>query len=186
MKTEPACISPAELSRLLSQGGCQLVDVREPVEHAEAHVSGCKLIPLGQLEARAAELNRAKPVIVMCQAGKRGQSALEKLQRLGFTDVRNLEGGIQAWKAAGQPCAAGARKVLPLMRQVQLVIGAFVLAGSLLTHFVDPRWIYLPMFFGAGLVFAGSTGFCGLAMLLARMPWNQVCQNSTTPTSCCN
>lgn len=186
MKTESACISPGELAKLLASGGCQLVDVREPVEHAEAHVSGCRLIPLAQLEARAGELDPTKPVIVMCQAGKRGQKALETLQRLGFNNVRNLEGGIQAWLSAGQPCAAGSRKVLPLMRQVQLVIGFFVLAGSLLTHFVDPRWIYLPMFFGAGLIFAGSTGFCGLALLLARMPWNRVCESSAAPTSCCS
>lgn len=187
MKTESSCISPASLATLLATGGCQLVDVREPVEHAEAHVSGCHLIPLGQIEARAGELDRTKPVIVMCQAGKRGQAALEKLQRLGFSDVRNLEGGILAWKAAGMICAAGASKVLPLMRQVQLVIGFFVLSGSLLTHLVDPRWIYLPMFFGAGLIFAGGTGFCGLAMLLAKMPWNRIgTTGSCAPTSCCN
>jgi rhodanese-related sulfurtransferase len=174
MKTLSASISATELSRLLENQSCQLIDVREPVEHAESHVAGARLIPLGQLESRAAEIDPAKPVVVMCHAGKRGQAAMEKLQRLGFQDVGNLEGGILAWKAAGKSCAAGEKKVFPLMRQVQIVIGSFVLSGCLLTLFVDPRWIYLPMFFGTGLIFAGTTGFCGLAILMAKMPWNRV------------
>lgn len=174
MKTPSPTISVSELCQLLSSEDCQLIDVREPIEHAESHVAGARLIPLGQIEARAAEIDRTKPVVVMCQAGKRGQAASEKLQQLGFPEVRNLEGGMLAWKAAGKPCAAGEKKVFPLMRQVQIVIGAFVLGGSLLTLYVDPRWVYLPMFFGAGLIFAGTTGFCGLAILMAKMPWNRV------------
>ncbi len=169
----PSTVSAAELSQLLAAGGVQLIDVREPVEHAEAHVAGSTLIPLGQIESRAGEIEKARPVVVMCQSGKRGQQAAERLRKLGFGDVRNLEGGLQAWKAAGQPCAAADRAVMPLMRQVQIIIGSFVLAGSLLTAFVDPRWVYVPMFFGAGLIFAGVTGFCGLALLVARLPWNR-------------
>jgi len=180
------CLSPQELAVALAAGGCQLIDVREPVEHAEAHVNGAKLIPLGQIESRCSEINPQQPVIVMCQAGKRGQTAADKLRKLGFSDVRNLEGGLLAWKAAGMVCVEGTRKCLPLMRQVQLVIGLCVFTGSLLAVFVDPRWVYLPMFFGAGLIFAGSTGFCGLALLLAKMPWNQVSTTSCKKPSCCS
>ncbi len=183
MKTATDCpsLSPHELAEHLKLDGCQLVDVREPVEHAEAHVSGAKLIPLGQIEGRCSEIDRKRTVIVMCQAGKRGQAAAEKLRALGFTDVCNLAGGLNAWKDAGMPCAAGSRKVMPLMRQVQIAVGFFVLTGSLLTAFVDPHWVYLTMFFGAGLLFAGLSGFCGLAMILAKMPWNSV-----TAASCCS
>ena len=179
-------LSPQELASALAAGGCQLIDVREPVEHAEAHVNGAKLISLGQIESRCGEINPQQPVIVMCQAGKRGQTAADKLRKLGFNDVRNLEGGLLAWKAAGMVCVEGTRKCLPLMRQVQLVIGLCVFTGSLLAVFVDPRWAYLPMFFGAGLIFAGSTGFCGLALLLAKMPWNQVSTASCNKPSCCS
>jgi rhodanese-related sulfurtransferase len=179
-------LSPQQLASALAAGGCQLIDVREPVEHAEAHVSGARLIPLGRIEARCSEIDRQRPVIVMCQAGKRGQAAAEKLLKLGFNDVRNLEGGMLAWKAAGMVCAEGSRQGIPLMRQVQLVIGACVFVGSLLAVWVDPRWVYLPMFFGAGLIFAGSTGFCGLALLLAKMPWNQVSPATSVKPSCCS
>lgn len=173
MNTE-SCILPSELAAALQSGDCQLIDVREPVEHAESHVSGAKLIPLGQIESRCGELDRAKPVFVMCQAGKRGAAAAEKLRSSGFTDVRNLEGGILAWKAAGLPCATGAKIVLPLMRQVQIIVGFCVLLGALLAVYVDPRWVWLCAFFGAGLLFAGLSGFCGMAMVLAKMPWNRV------------
>ena len=181
-----AGLSPQELAAALAAGGCQLVDVREPVEHAEAHVASARLIPLGQIEARCGEIDPHKPVVVMCHAGKRGQTAADKLRQLGFNDVRNLEGGLLAWKAAGMVCVEGTRKCLPLMRQVQLVIGLCVFTGSLLAVLVDPRWVYLPMFFGAGLIFAGSTGFCGLALLLAKMPWNQVRTASCDKSSCCS
>lgn len=185
MKTD-ICILPRELASALEAGGCQLIDVREPVEHAESHLSGAKLIPLGQIEARCGELDKSKPVMVMCQAGKRGAAAADKLRALGFSDVRNLEGGILAWKAAGLPCATGSKAVMPLMRQVQITVGFLVLLASVLAVTVNPAWIYLCMFFGAGLLFAGLSGFCGLAMILAKMPWNRVDGSSCSKTSCCS
>ncbi len=184
MKTE-SCILPRELAAALEAGGCQLIDVREPVEHAESHVAGAKLIPLGQIESRRDEIDRTRPVFVMCQAGKRGATATEKLRALGFNDVRNLEGGILAWKAAGLPCTAAAKAVLPLMRQVQITVGTLVLLSALLTAYVDPRCVWLCAFFGAGLIFAGLSGFCGLAMILAKMPWNRVADSSCSHGSCC-
>ena len=165
----------------MKAGGCQLIDVREPVEHAESHVAGAKLMPLGQLEARCSGIDRSSPVVVMCQAGKRGAAATEKLLALGFTQARNLEGGILAWKSAGLPCAKGQKAVMPLMRQVQTVAGACILTGSLLAVMLHPAWVYLPMFFGTGLLFAGLSGWCGMGLLLAKMPWNQM-----EGTSCSN
>jgi rhodanese-related sulfurtransferase len=179
------CILPRELAETLQAGGCQLIDVREPVEHAESHVPGARLIPLGQIETRCGELAKSKPVVVMCQAGKRGAAAAAKLRTLGFPEVRNLEGGILAWKASGLPCATGSRVVMPLMRQVQVTIGFMVLLGALLAVYHDPRWVWLCAFFGAGLVFAGLSGFCGLAILLAKMPWNRVPGSSCKTNSCC-
>jgi hypothetical protein len=85
-----------------------------------------------------------------------------------------LEGGMVAWRAAGLPIREGAKKVLPLDRQVQLIVGSMVLIGTLLGAFVNPWLLIIPGFFGAGLAFAGATGTCALGMMLARMPWNQV------------
>jgi rhodanese-related sulfurtransferase len=171
MKTQS--IQPHALAAMLANEGCQLVDVREPVEHAEIHVAGARLIPLGQLHSRQHELDAHRPVVLMCHAGKRGESAAATLSAAGFSNVQNLEGGMLAWQAAGLPSVVGERRGLPLMRQVQVVIGLCVLFGSLLAVLVDPRWVYLCMFFGAGLIFAGLSGFCGLAIMLSRMPWNR-------------
>lgn len=174
-------ILPDELRAQLATGCC-LVDVREPVEHAAEHIDGAKLIPLGQIERRMAEIPPDHPVVVMCHSGKRGSEALRKLQALGFSDARNLDGGIVAWKAANFPTTRSAKKIFPLMQQVQLTIGIGVLTGVILSQTVDPRWAYMSGFFGAGLIFAGSTGWCGLAIVMSKMPWNRTPGN----TSCAN
>lgn len=183
MKTA-VCIPSPELQRLISEGSCRLIDVREPVEFSEEHVDGSYLIPLGELEGRCGEIDKAKPVVVMCRSGTRGQKALSKLQTLGFNDVQNMEGGILAWKSSGLPVECSPRKMLPLMQQVQLVIGLGVLTGSILAITVNPLFALLSAFFGAGLTLAGSTGWCGLALLLAKMPWNNTACAANT-TSCC-
>lgn len=180
-------IQSNELKKLLNNDSseCCLVDVREPVEHAEEHIAGAKLIPLGQLENRKDEIDDNTPVVVMCRSGKRGMEALQKLEAMGFKNVRNLEGGILAWKSSGHPINKGDRKVFPLMQQVQITIGFGVLLGVILSKTVDPNFIYLSAFFGAGLLFAGLSGWCGLAILLSKMPWNRVDnQPCCTPKNC--
>ncbi len=184
--TSHASISPHDLKTRLEQGDCHLVDVREPVEHAEEHITGSRLIPLGELEKRAHEISRDEPLVVMCRSGKRGGQALEKLQSQGFTNIQNLDGGILAWKEAGHPVGKTEKKVFPLMQQVQLVIGLGVLTGVILSLLVHPNWVFLSAFFGAGLVFAGSTGWCGLAMLMSKMPWNRVNGQSACASGSCS
>ncbi len=169
-----APISPAELQALLTQG-CTLVDVREGVEHAEGHLAGAISIPLGEIQQRVGEIDRSQPVVVMCRGGMRGAKAAAELEVLGLAGSRNLEGGLLAWQAAGLPVTGAKRRgSLPLMQQVQVVIGCGVLVGVILSRLVHLNFIWLSGFFGAGLIFAGSTGWCGLAMLMAKMPWNRV------------
>lgn len=185
MKNENYTLTPAGLKPLLASGCC-LVDVREPVEYAEEHVAGAKLIPLGQLEKRSSEISRDTPIVVMCRSGKRGEEARKKLEAIGITDVRNLEGGIIAWKEAGLPVKTGGRTMLPLMQQVQLTIGLGVLTGAVLALTVNPLWVLLCAFFGAGLTMAGSTGWCGLAILMSKMPWNRVAGESCCASGNCS
>ncbi len=186
MKPTDPSILPDELRTWMSTGCC-LVDVREPVEYAEEHISGAKLIPMGRIEQRLMEIDRSQPLVVMCRSGKRGAEALKKLESLGLTRARNLEGGILAWKAAGLPVTHGIKKVFPLMQQVQLCIGIGVLAGAILSKTVHPNWVFLSAFFGAGLIFAGSTGHCGLAILISKMPWNRgIAKTCGTTGSCAN
>jgi len=74
-----------------------LIDVREPWEFAHARIEGARLLPLGGIFDWAPELNRDASYVVMCHHGLRSAQAVLILKRLGFNDVWNLSGGIDAW-----------------------------------------------------------------------------------------
>lgn len=169
-------ISPGELSALCRAGSVhELLDVRTVPEYAGAHVPGAKLIPLNELNAGAylAEHEPGRPIYVLCQSGMRAAKAIEEFERAGCDDCVLVEGGTQAWAEAGLPVHRGARSVLPIMRQVQIVIGGLAAAGSILALAVNRWFVIVPLVLSCGLLFAGITGTCGLALLLARMPWNR-------------
>ena len=88
-------------------------------------------------------------------------------------DAYVLEGGLDAWKKAGLPVLADASQPLELQRQVQIAAGSLIVLGAVLGATVSPWFHALSGFVGAGLVFAGVSGFCGLARVLMRMPWNR-------------
>jgi rhodanese-related sulfurtransferase len=179
-------VSPQELQRRLAAGqAARLLDVRTPGEFAAAHVPGARLIPLDELDAAAFSRERdgdASPVYVLCQSGGRARRAIEKLEHAGTRGCVLVEGGTQAWIDAGLPVNRGQSRVLPLMRQVQIVVGSLSAAGALLALTVNPLFAIVPLVIGSGLLFAGLTGFCGLALLLAKMPWNK---SSAGNSSCC-
>ena len=83
--------------------GALVLDVREPFEYADAHVEGTVLVPLATVSGRAGEFPKGEPVFVFCRTGNRSLAAAEALVAAGFSDVRNVDGGIVAWHAAGLP-----------------------------------------------------------------------------------
>jgi len=186
IESKSKTISPAALSAILGAGdNHELLDVRTPPEYTSAHVPGARMIPLNELKVEAflAQHKPGRPIYVLCQAGARAGKAIEQFERAGCEDCVLVEGGTQAWIDAGLPVHRGASKVLPLMRQVQIVVGSLAAAGAILALAVDPWFAVLPLFLGCGLVFAGITGTCGMALLLARMPWNReqgACSNCCT------
>jgi rhodanese-related sulfurtransferase len=177
-------IRPVELSQLLSSGAAaELLDVRTPPEFARAHVPGAKLIPLNELNAQdyLRQHQPGRPVYVLCQAGMRAEKAIAQLAAAGCPDCVLVEGGTQAWIDAGLPVERGESKVLPLMRQVQIVVGSMSAIGAALALLVSPQFALIPLLFGCGLLVAGLTGTCGMALVLARMPWNRQIEAS----ACC-
>lgn len=152
-----------------------LIDVREPTEHDAQRIPGARLLPLGTVSAAALPAECAnKKLVVHCGGGGRANTACQKLLAENpALELYNLEGGIRAWVAAGLPVISGERSVLPLERQVQLTLGILLLAASLLAYALSPAFLLLTGAIGAGLTFAGATGFCGLAHCIARMPWNR-------------
>ena len=150
-----------------------LIDVREPAEHAAQKIPDAALHPVGSICCSGIP-QTDKKILIHCQKGMRGSNACQKLMaENGALEVYNIEGGIEAWKQAGLPVESSGNKVLPLDRQVQLTIGLSVLILGLLGYFVDSVFALGTAFFGAGLTNAGLTGWCGLAKLMAKMPWNQ-------------
>jgi len=94
-------------------------------------------------------------------------------QAAGFPNVLSVEGGTDAWQRAGLPVVRGQDKVISLERQVRIAAGLLVLIGIAMGWLVHPVFLGLSAFVGAGLTFAGITDWCGMGMLLAKMPWNQ-------------
>lgn len=167
-------IDAATVKRWMDSGEAVVVDVREPAEYAAESIEGANLLPLSAVSKSALPEVHDKKLVIHCRTGKRSSNACEKLLAEDPNlEVYNLEGGISAWRAAGYQVVSSGKYFLPLDRQVQLTIGLGVLAGSLLAYFVNPLFFLLTGFFGGGLIFAGLSGFCGLAMVMAKMPWNQ-------------
>lgn len=180
-------IQAAQLNQdLQSDKLVALIDVRTPVEHDEMHISGSRLMPLDRLDADAVKsaIGQAEQCVIICRSGKRAEQAFQKLRAAGCENLSILDGGVTAWEAAGLPLERSERKRLPLMRQVQLIIGVLALTGSVLALTVDKNFAIIPAFLGAGLTLAGSTGWCGLAILLSKMPWNKVDGGGCTVTTC--
>jgi rhodanese-related sulfurtransferase len=178
-------ISPRQLHDVVQAGQpVELIDVRTPVEFREVHVGFARNVPLDQVDGAISAAGRnGQPLYVICRSGNRAAQACQRLAAAGFTNVINVEGGTQAWDAAGLPVVRG-QKAISLERQVRIAAGSIVLVASLLGYFVHPYFIGLAAFVGAGLVFAGITDTCGMGMLLARMPWNQVRETPVSATTC--
>ncbi len=172
--TEPVEVPPALLAQWLREAGAVLVDVREDFEHAQERISGAENCPLSRFDPETLRRRYGERRIVFhCRSGRRSRDAAERFRR-GTEPVFHLSGGIVAWSEGGLPVerrAGGPR--IDVMRQTQLVIGSAVLAGTLLGLLLSPWFLILPAFMGSGLIFAGASGTCGMAVMLARMPWNR-------------
>jgi rhodanese-related sulfurtransferase len=169
-------IDVTHLAEKKREGSVELIDVRTPVEFRELHAEGAKNVPLDSLDPQQICESRngrsGQPLYVICRSGARGAKAVQKLVDAGVEDAINVEGGTLAWEQAGLPVERG-RKAISLERQVRIVAGFLTLLGAVLGFFVNPYFIGLSAFIGAGLMFAGLTDTCGMGMMLAKMPWNQ-------------
>lgn len=162
-----------------------IIDVREPDEHAVENIDGAILQPLGTITYDNLPPFSGKKLVIHCRSGKRSAHACQKiLAENPDIEIYNLAGGIMAWsqenaiKSPESTQSLESQKILkmtpiPLGRQVQIVIGFCIFLSSFLTYAFDASFVFLTGFFGAGLVFAGITGFCGLGILLLKMPWNR-------------
>jgi rhodanese-related sulfurtransferase len=169
-------LAPAEVQARLSAGRAVLIDIREPDEFARSHVPGARSVPLSTWES--ARLPAGIETIFTCRSGMRTAGACDRLAAKVEGAAYVLEGGTDAWGKAGLPLAVDAKAPMEIMRQVQITAGSLVLAGVILGFLVTPAFFGLAAFVGAGLTFAGATGFCGMARLLMLAPWNRAARTA--------
>jgi rhodanese-related sulfurtransferase len=177
MSTAPATISTADFAALLAKGTVSVLDVRTPAEFAECHVACAKLAPLDALDpkkaADALKPEPGTPIYLLCKSGGRATKAAEQFIAAGIPNVCVVTGGTDACAAAGVPVERGAKAVLPLDGQVRIAIGTLILLFWLLARTVHPYFFYLIPLMAVALIVSGLTGFCGMAILLGKAPWNQ-------------
>lgn len=177
MSNETSTISPNACQARIARGEViDLIDVRTPGEFASLRAAVARSVPLETIvSAFAGALQAGPPILLLCKSGARATKARSALLAAGCErDVCVVEGGTDAWVASGLPVVRDdSRCVLSLDRQVRIVAGSLVAIGAALGFLVHPYWIALSFAVGCGLVFAGVTNTCGLAMLLARLPWNR-------------
>jgi len=164
-------IDARQATRLMDEKGATLVDIREPMEHARENIPGAKLMPLSKFAPACFDKN-GPPVIFHCQGGNRTAANADKLAGCGAPEIYILKAGIAGWKDAGFRTSLDRTKPIEIQRQVQIAAGSLVLLGLILAV-VSPWFAALSAFVGAGLVFAGVSGWCGMAKVLAWMPWNR-------------
>jgi rhodanese-related sulfurtransferase len=167
-------LSPQQVRERINAGNAVLVDIREPDEFARSHVKGAQSQPLSTWEKAHLTIDPDADVIFTCRSGMRTAGACDRLAARVNGDAFVLEGGLDAWAKAGLPVETNADAPMEIMRQVQIAAGSLVLIGVVLGFLFAPAWFALSGFVGAGLTFAGVSGFCGMARLLMLAPWNRV------------
>ncbi len=173
-----------EINNLLDSGNeCQVIDVREFSEFDSERIANARLMPLSNFEKHVDDIDRSKPVYLMCRSGNRAKQAADKLSNKGFTDIHVIEGGMAAWSQASLPIVNGNSKIWSLERQVRFAAGLLILSGILLSVLISQHMILISGFVGAGLAFSALTDTCGMGMILARMPWNKapiICETAAS------
>jgi len=169
-------VSAQQLAVLAGSGKLHILDVRTPGEFASLRIAGSVNVPFERLDPPAllARFGADTPLYCVCQTGTRSQLAADRLRAAGFTNVVHADGGTNAWTSADLPLLRGERSVISLERQVRIAAGLISVLGIIAGALIHPAGYVVSALVGAGLVYAGVTNTCGMSMVLARLPWNQV------------
>lgn len=167
-------ISAEELKKLYGNSDIIICDIREADEFQREHIIDAKNTPLSQFNVEQMnELAKNSTLVFHCQSGTRTRNSEAKFQAINCNEVLVLKDGFSSWKKLGCAVEVNNKAPLPIMRQVQIAAGFLILLGVVLSLLVSPVFILLSGFVGAGLMFAGISGFCGMANLLMLLPYNK-------------
>lgn len=167
----------AQQAQELINKGAKFIDIRSPEEFSRERLEHSTNIPAEELaimQMLPSHLVSAPCLIFHCQSGFRTKNAIDDIDKFAEDSrkVYILEGGLNAWKNQGYATDFDPKQPLPIMRQVQVAAGSLVLLGTVLAFF-SKFFLLITAFVGGGLVFAGLTGFCGMAKVLEKAPWNE-------------
>lgn len=167
-------VSPRDAKKLIDQGAI-LIDIRDHTEYMREHIPYARSLPLTDISAgKLIEGVDRQTVIFHCQTGIRTvQNSNVLTKAANTTSTLFMAGGINAWKSDGLLTIEDRKQPLPIMRQVQIVAGTLILTSVVLGYTIDSRLFILSGLVGAGLLFAGISGLCGMASFLLKMPWNK-------------
>lgn len=166
-------IQPKEAAKLIREGAV-CIDIRNKDEYAQKHIAQAINVPIDQFGASVLPLQGAKAVIYHCKTGHRTQMNIQKIEANTSCPGYIMEGGLDAWEKANLPVQYDKSQPISLQRQVQIVAGSLILVGVVLGAALTPLFYLLSGVIGAGLLFAGISGTCGLAYLFMKMPWNRI------------
>jgi rhodanese-related sulfurtransferase len=168
-------LKPDELLERMQKkdGSLFIVDVRSEDEFNSGSLEGALCIPHDVIGSMAHTIPKDKDLVLLCQSGKRSAKARGHLLQPDFNSVYELEGGMKAWQEAKHPVVKK-RSAIPIQRQVLIVAGTIVLLGNILGLVVNEAFYAVAIFVSLGLIFAGVSGFCGMAIVLEKMPWNKI------------
>jgi len=173
-QTQLRKVAPQTARQWLDDGQAVLIDIREADEYVREHIPEAHLVPLSGFSPEDFPKDRDKIAVFHCASGTRTATAVSQILASGFAEIYMLEGGLKAWRAAGLRVNENRNAPISIMRQVQMVAGSMIMLGIALAVTVSPWFMGLSAFVGAGLFFAGASGTCAMASLLAYMPWNKV------------
>jgi rhodanese-related sulfurtransferase len=169
-------ISVEGAKALLDQDEAVLIDVREELERKASYIPGSQFVPLSSLTSDKIKehVRDNKKTLIHCRSGKRSLNACQKVASELEGDFYNVEGGILAWEESGYEVKSKGREVIPLPRQVNIIIALVILLGLMLDYTGASAGLFIALLGAVGLLISNITGFCGLAMLLAKAPWNKL------------
>ncbi|MDE0956784.1 MAG: rhodanese-like domain-containing protein [Pseudomonadales bacterium] len=162
-----------------SAGKLRIIDLRTYAEVNTESLDGCAHFPVQKLKASELKIylqqqnhEPTQPIYLLCASGQRAVRTANQLQDDLDFKLIIIEGGLNALKQLGTSVTEGDNTVISLERQVRIASGSLVVIGVLLGLLIHPWFYGLSAFVGSGLVFAGATNNCGMALVLAKMPWN--------------
>ncbi|WP_306184822.1 MULTISPECIES: rhodanese-like domain-containing protein [unclassified Streptomyces] len=174
--TTPTALDPRQARSRLQE--LTVIDVRTPGEYAGGHIPGALNIPLDQLDRALPDIRTAAQrgeVLVVCASGARSENACRMLADAGI-HTATLAGGTGAWAAQGHDLhrpEGSTKATWGMERQVRLTAGSVVLLGLALGELVHPAFRLLSAGIAGGLVFSAVTNTCGMAAMLAKLPYNR-------------